>query len=146
MAMPSTRATAAIGTSLVVLGLAGIAIGAVLMVFNTGSGGGTAGALKGLVSGVGMVALLGGLGAVLGGIYLLTRGRVAQTRARTTVPGMPVHRASTSMLPGGALVFVGVVLGSVAVRGATWLLVPAALAGLAGIVLFSLSGSPDEPA
>jgi hypothetical protein len=146
MAMPSTRATAAIGSVLLLLGLVGIAIGAVLLVFNTGSGAGTGNALRGVVSAAGMVALLGGLGVVFGGLYLLTRGRVAQTRARTTVPGMPTSRESTSMLPGATLVFVGLVLGAVGIRGATWTFVPAALAGVAGIVLFARSGSPDEPA
>jgi hypothetical protein len=146
MAMPSMRATAAIGACLVVLGLVGIAIGTVLLVYNTGSGGGTAGALQGLVSSVGMFALLGGLAAVLGGIFLLTRGRVGQTRAKTTVPGMPVARESTSMLPGGTLVFVGLVLGAVGIRGATWAFVLSALTGITGIVLFARSGSPDEPA
>jgi hypothetical protein len=146
MAMPSTRAMAAIAAVLLVFGLVGIAIGAVLLVFNTGSGGGTAGAMRGLVSGVGMVALIGGLAAVLAGVILLSRGRVGQTRATTTVPGMPVTRESTSMLPGGALVFVGCVLGAVGIRGATWAFVPAVLAWGTGIVLFARSGSPDEPA
>jgi hypothetical protein len=146
MAMPSTRATAAIAAVLLVIGLVGILIGAVLLVSNTGPSGGMAGAMKGLVSGVGMFALIGGLAAVLVGIFLLTRGRVGQTRAKTTVPGMPLAPESTSMLPGGALVFVGMVLGAVGIRGASWTFVPAALAGITGIVLFARSGSPDEPA
>jgi hypothetical protein len=131
MAMPSPRAVAGIAAALVVLGLVGLGIGAVVLVANTGAGA------------AGGVSLVGGLAAVLGGVYLLTRGRTARTRARTTVPGM---RQSSSMLPGGALFFVGVVLGTVGLRGASWLFVPAAIAGVAGAILFARSGSPDEPA
>jgi hypothetical protein len=129
--MPSPRAVAGIAAALVGLGLVGLAAGAMFLVANTGSGA------------VGGVLLIGGLAAVLGGVHLLTRGRAARTRARTTVPGM---RPSTSMLPGGALFFVGVVLGAVGLRGASWLFVPAAIAGVAGAILFARSGSPDEPA
>jgi len=129
--------------ALVVLGIVGLVVGAVLLVANTGSGGGVGGGLSGLGSAIGTILLAGGLGAVLGGGYVLTRSRTARTRARTTVPGL---QQSTSMLPGGALFFFGVVLGIVGVRGASWLFVPAAIAALAGMFLFARSGSPDEPA
>lgn len=127
--MPSARAVAGMAVGLVVLGVVGLGIGGVLLIADPGTGGG--------------VLFVGALAATLGGGYLRTRSRTARTRARTTVPGM---NPSTSMLPGGALFFFGIVLGAVALRDRTWLLVPAAIAGLAGMVLFARSGSPDEPA
>jgi hypothetical protein len=141
--MPSPRVVAGIAAALVVVGLVGLGIGAVLLVAATGSrGAGVGGALTGLGSAVGGVLLIGGLAAVLGGVFLLRRGGTARTRARTTVPGL---RQSSSMLPGGAL-FAGLVLGVVGLRGASWVFVPAAIAGVAGAILFARSGSPDEPA
>ena len=126
--MPSARAVAGFTTALVVFGVVGLILGAVLLVANRAGG---------------FILLVGGLGAVLGGSYVLTRSRMARTRARTTVPGT---QQSSSMLPGGALFFFGVVLGFVGVQGTSWLFVPAAITGLAGMILFARSGSPDEPA
>jgi hypothetical protein len=140
MDMPSPRAVAGMAAALVAVGIVGLGFGAVMLVANRGAGGG---GLRGLGSAIGQVLLFGGLAAVLGGTYLLTRGRTARTRARTTVPGL---QPSTSMLPGGALFFVGIVSALLAVLGTTWMFVPAVITGTAGMILFARSGSPDEPA